>query len=245
MEFFKEYFDEISSTNDMVKARAASGEEEGLVVIADRQTGGRGRMGRTFFSPGGSGAYFSVLLRPKLTPQESTLITTAAAVAVSEAIDEISGLKTGIKWVNDVFCGGRKLCGILTEAELLPDMSALSCAVMGIGINLTEPEGGFPQDIRNIAGSVFGKKAPEDARDRLIDMTLMRFAEYYRSLAEKPHFDEYARRLICMGREITVIRSDGARDALCTGIDEDFRLLVKYGDGAMEALYSGEISIKL
>ena len=145
----------IDSTNLRAKEYAAKGEPEGLIVIAEAQTAGRGRMGRSFYSPPVSGVYISFLFRPKFTAQESLFLTTAAAVAAAETIEETSGQRAEIKWVNDVFCRGKKVCGILTEASVNVETNMLEYAVTGIGFNVREPEGGFPEEIREVAGPIF------------------------------------------------------------------------------------------
>ena len=141
--------DEIDSTNNFLKQKAESGEKSGTVIIAKRQTGGKGRLGRSFFSPQG-GMYLSILLRPQISAEKSLFITTAAAVAVCRAIEKVSNKKSGIKWVNDVFIDNKKVCGILTEASLDFETGGLYYAVVGIGVNLYYPKNSFPNDIKSI-----------------------------------------------------------------------------------------------
>ena len=147
------YYREISSTNTVLKTMAAEGAREGLVLIAEEQTGGKGRMGRRFYSPPGSGLYMSILLRPGTEASRSTGITACAAVAVALAIEELSGRPANIKWVNDIYMDKRKVCGILTEASVDCESGLLNYAVVGIGINTLVPAGDFPQELQTIAGS--------------------------------------------------------------------------------------------
>lgn len=233
-------YDELSSTNKTARELEPSLDGEAL-IIARRQSGGRGRMGRSFFSPEG-GLYMSLLLRPKMSAAEAVKLTSAAAVAVSCAIDEIAGVRCGIKWVNDVYLDGRKVCGILTEAQITD--GALSFAVLGIGVNLVPPKCGFPEEIKNRAGSVFDRiEADED--DRLAAGIVNEFMRMYRNGAAE-HLAEYRERSFLIGREVDVMRiADGeCRPAVAVAIDDECRLVVRYADGSAEALGSGDVSVR-
>lgn len=234
----------ISSTNDEMKSRALKGEKEGSVLVALSQTGGKGRLGRKFFSPQNTGLYMSVILKPELEPNDAVLITTAAAVATSKAIDEVSGKKSAIKWVNDIYIDNKKVCGILTEAGFNKNFDKLDYAVLGIGVNVYAPECGFPEDIQNIADAVF-TKSQSDMRSVLCAKILDKFYEVYKKLDSKTYVEEYINRSCVVGKEIKVIQNGIETDALCTGIDENCRLKVKYPDGTEEHLSTGEISIKI
>ncbi len=239
-------YNTITSTNTVLKELSHDGAPEFTVLVAAQQTAGRGRMNRAFYSPAVTGLYLSILLRPVMKAEEALFITTAAAVAVARAVEELSGKSTGIKWVNDVFLDGRKICGILTEASLDMESGRLECAICGIGVNLCDPEGGFPEELQGIAGSVFGGESlPADARNRLAAGILNHFSEYYRSLSARPFFDEYVRRSIVVGREITVLGRDKPRRAHALAIDRNCNLRVRYEDGTEGVLSSGEISIRL
>lgn len=156
-DIFLDVFDTVDSTNTVCLRRASSGESGTYAAIAGCQTRGRGRRGRSFFSPYGTGLYMSILIRPAgLTADQAVKYTTIAAVATAEAIEAVSCRAASIKWVNDVYIGGRKVCGILTEASFNPEDATLDYAVIGIGINVYEPEGGFPEEIRDRAGSLAG-----------------------------------------------------------------------------------------
>lgn len=237
-------FDTIDSTNAEVKRLAARGAREGLVVVASSQTAGRGRRGRSFFSPEGTGLYMSLLLRPALSPAQATRITTMAAVGICTAIERLSGRKPGIKWVNDVLLDGRKVCGILTEAAMSADGASLDYVVLGIGINVLAPETGFPPEIASIAGSVF-IGSPPNARSLLCAAVLDELAKDYLRLPEESFAEEYRRRCIVPGRRITVLRGDSTLEADALSVDDECRLLVRYDDGREELLGSGEISIRL
>lgn len=234
----------VTSTNAILKERAAEGAPEGTVLAAEEQTAGRGRFTRRFFSPSGSGVYLSVLLRPRLSAENAALITTAAAVAVAEAAEELSGRKTEIKWVNDVLADGKKICGILTEASLNLESGELDYAVLGIGLNVYEPDGGFPEEIADIAGPIF-KERGAGLRGKLTAEVLKRFFKYYDSLDERLFLEAYRERCIVIGKQITVLSDGGSRPALALGVDGNCRLKVKYPDGKEDCLSSGEISVRL
>lgn len=238
------YYSTLSSTNTSLKERAINGADEGLVVIADNQTDGRGRFYRRFYSPKDSGIYMSILLRPDFTGFDATLITTAAAVAVAQAAEALSGNKTQIKWVNDVLVNGKKICGILTEGAINPVSGKPDYVIVGIGINAFVPDGGFEEEIKDIAGAVFPVSDP-DLKARLTAETINIFMEYYTKLEQKAFLEEYRRRSAVIGKEISVFKNCSEFYATALDIDDNCRLLVEYPDGTREFLSSGEISIKL
>lgn len=236
-----ECYDRVDSTNRLAKERAVQGAREGLVILADSQSAGRGRLGRSFCSPPGTGLYMSVLLRPQLPAQKALLITTAAAVAVCRAIERVSSRTAQIKWVNDVYCDGKKVCGILTEAAF--DGDRMAYAVLGIGINVNAPENGFSSEIQGIAGAVFDEG--DGDRALLAAAVLDAFFEEYAHLSEERFTDEYRARSCLVGKLIVVKAPTGDREATALGVDEQCRLLVRYEDGEEEALSSGDVSIKI
>ena len=231
------------STNDLAREAAVRGEAEGLVVIADTQTAGRGRQGRAFVSPPGTGTYLSLLLRPKLPAAEAVAITGIAAVAVARALGDLGVGGAGIKWVNDIFLEGRKVCGILTEATLDMESGGLDYAVLGIGVNLFSPPGGFPPELAEIAGAVFPGKPEDDERSRLIAAILDRFLPLYRALPDKGWLEEYRARSILTGREVRFLREGRAQRGLVLGVDDSARLLLRLSDGEETALSSGEVQL--
>ena len=235
----------VSSTNDLLKAAAEQGADEGYVIAAVEQTGGKGRMGRSFFSPE-SGLYFSILLRPKISAQDSLMITTAAAVSVTRAIETVCGKSCGIKWVNDVFFDGLKICGILTEASVDFETGGLQYAVVGIGINIANPAADFPSELQGIAGALYDSMPQEeDIKNRLCGEILNCLYGYYRELPARTFMEEYKARSVLIGREINVIRGERTVGDVAVGIDDYARLLVRYKDGSEEYISAGEVSIRL
>jgi birA, biotin-[acetyl-CoA-carboxylase] ligase region len=235
----------ITSTNTVLKELAANGAMEGTVLISAEQTAGKGRMNRRFHSPSGTGLYLSVLLRPSMKAEDALFITTAAAVAVARTAEEVSGRQTGIKWVNDVYLDGKKICGILTEASLDIESGGLEYAVCGIGVNIAMPEEGFPDEIKNIAGALFDAPPAGDIRNRMAAGILMKLMAYYDDLGNRLFFEEYVKRSIIIGKEITVSGRGEARTATALSIDQSCNLVVRYQDGTVESLGSGEVSVRL
>lgn len=236
-------YENIVSTNNALKEKAISGEKEGMVIIAESQSAGRGRYTRKFHSPYGNGIYMSILLKPDLPVERAVLITAAAATAVSKAAETLSGKLTQIKWVNDVLIDGKKICGILTEGGINPKTAKFDWAVVGIGVNAYVPDGGFEDDIADIATAVFDKKE-DNLRNRFVAEILNRFWDFYSKLKDNTFFNDYKNRMINIGKEIKIIKGDKEINAKCLDLDDNCRLLVDYGDD-MEYLTSGEISIKI
>lgn len=238
-------FPSIGSTNTALKELAAAGAPEGTVLVAGEQSAGRGRRGRSFYSPPGSGVYLSLLLRPELPAEEVSCLTACAAVAVAETIEDLSGRPAGIKWVNDVLVDGKKVCGILSEAALDCESGSMSYVIVGLGVNVLAPEGGFPEDLRDLAGAVFADRGVPDPRCRLAAGILDRLTNYYRQLPERSFFDAYRRRSLVLGSPILIL-SPGKepRQAEALDLEPDFGLRVRLEDGKEEVLRSGEISIR-
>ena len=235
----------VTSTNTLLRAEAAKGAPEGLVLAAEAQTHGRGRQGRAFHSPGGHGAYFSVLLRPaNYKTSDAPLITAAAAVATAQAIESLFDVKAGIKWVNDIYVRGKKICGILTEATISMENGMLDNAVLGVGINVTKPAEGYPEELKGIAAALTARTGGRDnERCRLIAATLDNFWSYYRALPSRSFLDEYRSRSILIGKEITVLADNKARPARALSIDDECRLVVRYDTGETATLHSGEVRL--
>ena len=174
---------------------------------------------------------------------DAVKITTAAAVSVALAVEKVSDQKPDIKWVNDIYINGRKICGILTEASFSMESGGLDYAVLGIGVNTYEPEGGFPEEIKDIAGPIFHERK-SDMRNRIAAEIINNFMRLYDSFEENSFYPEYRKRLLWVGEKINVIRGSEKTPATMLGADEDCRLHVRYEDGREEYISSGEISIR-
>ena len=237
-------FPVVESTNEMVRKEAALGTTEGYTVIANEQTSGKGRIGRSFFSPSDTGIYMSMLLRPQnYSSQQAVRITTMAAVAACEAIEAVSDERAQIKWVNDIYIGDKKVSGILTEASFGLESGLLDYAVLGIGINVYAPKEGFPKELEKIAGTVF-HTSHNDGKNRLAAEFLNRFMAYYTARDQTDYVEKYRNRSMVIGKEIQVLFAGKSEKALALGIDENCRLLVRYEDGREESLSSGVISVR-
>lgn len=233
-------FKNVESTNSFAKSLAQLGAVHGTTVIADQQTLGRGRLGKTFYSPANQGIYMSVIIRPQLSMDYAPMITSCAAVAVAEAIEKVSGLSCGIKWVNDLYAGGKKLCGILTEASVGFEQGGLDYAVIGIGVNVINNS--FPEEIADIATSIRIQTEQCINRNLLVAEILNRL-EYRLDTINTPELiEEYRRRSIIIGRYITLNRGDRDEVVLCVGIDDHGRLLIRKDNGEEEAISSGVIT---
>ncbi len=242
-DFQLEVRESVTSTNTIAKEMAAKGAKEGTVLIAREQTEGRGRMGRSFYSPASSGIYFSIILRPDVSLENSLLITTATAVAVAQAIEVVAQTEASIKWVNDIFVKGKKVCGILTEASINFENGGLEYAVVGIGLNIETND--FPEEIKQVAGSIFHRK-PGDApvTSLIVAEILNNIAACMNSFTDKHYLDEYRKRSFLIDRDIMVLRGKETTPAKAIGIDEKARLIVEYADHTTEALLSGEVSVR-
>ncbi len=234
----------VTSTNTVLKEIAHNGGKQGYILIAHEQTAGKGRLGRSFYSPGNTGVYLSILLRPSITIEDSLLITTSAAVAVCKAIEKLCGKNAEIKWVNDIFVDGKKVCGILTESSVDCESGRLEYAVVGIGVNISNPSNDFPEAIKNIAGG-FLNHVKGNVRCRLIAEIINEFFSQIHNLSSKYYLDEYKRRSFLLGKNITVIKPAGNKKAKAVDIDDKARLIVEYPDKTTEHLSSGEVSVRL
>lgn len=239
-----EILPDIGSTNDYLREKAAQGKGEGYAVVAGAQTRGKGRTGRSFYSPADTGIYLSLLLRPKdCGPAQAVKFTTMAAVAACEAIEKVSHRSPQIKWVNDIYIDGKKVSGILTEASVSLENGSLEYVLLGIGINVYPPEKGFPQELRETAGSVFQERK-SDGKNQLAAGFLNRLMDIYTKEETGEYAEEYRKRSMVLGKRIQILTPEGEKGARALEIDKDCRLLVEYEDGNRELLRAGEIRIR-
>lgn len=238
-------FDEISSTNLEARQLAVSGQAgHGSFVVALEQTAGRGRRGREFYSPKGSGIYLSIILEPQGTLEGSLLITTAAATAVYKAVKEVCGVDLGIKWVNDLYKGDRKVCGILTEAVTDFESGNIEFAIVGIGLNLYVDESVFPEELLDVAGGIYETQQLANQADK--NRLVAQIVNYLLAETQKLKLsEEYVKHNIVPGKDITIIDNENVRSARALSICPDGRLLVQEINGDQKKLLFGEISIKI
>lgn len=232
----------VDSTNNVLKKLAAEGTEDGYILIAEEQTAGKGRQGRSFFSPK-SGIYMSLLIRPEVSPEKTLFYTTAAGVAVCRAIERETRNKAQIKWVNDVYIGMRKICGILVESSIRSGRT--EWAVIGMGVNITPPAGGFPPQIADRACALFEQNAPEDFYCRFAAAMA---EELYNVLHDNRRkiSDEYRRRSMVIGMDVIAYSGSGEeRKCKVIDVDDNAQLIVEYENGEKGRLYSGEVRIKI
>ncbi len=238
--------DEIDSTNTYAKECADNGEERDMVYIADYQSGGRGRRGRSFYSPRGTGVYFSFLLHPRTDISKATGLTCKIAVAACKAIKTALSAEVSIKWVNDLYYNDKKISGILSEAYTSIEDGSLSYVIVGIGINVYEPAEGYPEEISKIAGAIFeSSEKTDNARNLLVAETIAEFMKLYNDDG-KDYIEEYRKLSFLIGGYVQINPNNPDKKkeyAYVTGIDDECHLLVRYDDGREEALSNGEVSV--
>ena len=240
------WVEETGSTNDDLKALARQGAPHGTVLIADRQRGGHGRMGRSFHSPGGVGIYFSILLRPQCAPGALMHLTCATAVAMCDAVEISAGFRPGIKWTNDLVFGKQKLGGILTELGL-SSKGTVDHAIIGIGINCRQKASDFPEEIRGIAGSlsmVTGKDIDRASVAAAMMEALHRMDGIL--LTEKAEIlDRYRKDCITIGQDVSLLRvGEEVRHGRAVDMDDEGALIVEFPGGHRETVNSGEVSVR-
>lgn len=237
-----ELHEQLDSTNTRAKALASTGAPHGYLVIAESQSGGKGRMGRAFFSPKHSGVYITYVLRPKMPAEQAVMITSMAAVAVARAIETVADVKAQIKWVNDLYIGERKVCGILCEASMDFETQALEYAVLGIGVNVGAMR--FPAELSDIATSIENECGHEVSKSRLIAEISNQIEALYAQLETGKFMAESRARSNVIGRNVTVIRGQERFEARALDIDDEGRLVIRTESGVTR-VGSGEISLKL
>lgn len=234
----------VASTNQEAKKMALDGAAQGSAVLAEEQSAGRGRMGRSFFSPRGSGLYISVILRPQTDASNAVLITTAAAVAVCRAIEFVTKKQPQIKWVNDLYLGGKKICGILTEAVTNFETGVIESVVVGIGVNFKGRPEQLPEELRQKAGFLFAEEAPDATRNRLAAEIINQLCTLCDTLETREFLTEYRRRSMILGEKIRFLRNSVWAEAEAIDIDENGGLIIERAGGTHETLSSGEVSIR-
>lgn len=235
---------ELDSTNNEVRRMAEQGAENGLLMVSDSQTAGKGRRGRKWTSPRGSNIYMSLLLRPRFLPDRASMLTLVAAMAVREAILSVTGVSTRIKWPNDLVHEGKKVCGILTEMSAEADY--INYVVIGIGINVNIRE--FPEEIRKTATSLLLETGKNVDRNKIISAFCNSFEGKYGLFTEMEDMtlllDEYNENLVNNGRGVRIIEPSGEYEGVSEGIDREGKLAVRKEDGTVTRVLSGEVSVR-
>lgn len=237
------WYESLDSTNTLAKKMAADGAPHGTVIIADHQSAGRGRLGRSFNSPAGSGIYMSVILRPCCRPDQLMHLTCAAAVAMCNAVESSCGFRPGIKWINDLVAGSKKLAGILTELALNPQTGRVDYAIIGIGINCTQRT--FPPELRSIACSLQTVTGNPIDRANLAAAMILELEKMGRTLNEKEStLTRYRKDCVTLGAQVVVLRGELRRTGTAIDMDADGGLIVAFDDGTTETVNSGEVSVR-
>ncbi len=239
-----EVLDTATSTNALLKERAEAGVREGTLLVTAMQTEGRGRLDRRFFSPKDRGLYFSFVVKP--TTESGDFLTIVAAIATHSVIEKYSPKTIGIKWINDIYADGKKCAGILVEGSRNIDNGSLKYAIVGIGINLYEPEGGYPDDIKNIATAMFDNATNHiDIENKIVAEIVNTFFDLFNNFLKDRVIAEYKSRLFILGKSVTVCKSDQEVLAKAIDIDREGRLVVRLEDGHLESLNCGEIRLRV
>lgn len=235
---------EISSTNTYLKSKIQEGAKHGTVVVADSQTAGKGRQGRNFISPKGSGLYFSVLISKKLPMRDAPLLTACAAVASARAIDRLYGANTKIKWVNDLFLNGKKICGILTEGIVSLESGYLEHAVIGIGINVRNALQYLPEELTKTVTSLEDALSVDIDRNALLAAILNELEVLIQQLPKRTFLSEYRSRSNLIGKTAEYVTDNGTVYRIqVLGIQEDCSLLVQSEDGQKHLLHAGDVHL--
>ncbi len=230
---------EIDSTNNDAKRKIAEGKEGVLLIVSETQTAGRGRQGKSFFSPAGAGIYMTLAFPSRLPLTAAVSVTTAAAVGVYRAIRDLTELSCDIKWVNDLYLDGKKVAGILTEAISDFEAGEVRHLIVGVGVNLYPTD--YPADIADIAAPL---NAGRVDRTRLVARIVDRLLECLSGLSEGAHLDTYRRHSMVIGREITYTQNGISLTARAIDIDEDGWLVIEHAHRTRDLLNSGEITVR-
>ena len=241
-----EIHSQIDSTNKRAKECAFDGAPEGMLILADEQTQGKGRLNRSWISPPGTGIWFSLILRPPIPPVDAPKITAMAGAAVVKAIERVTGLAAGIKWPNDIVLGGKKVCGILTEINA--DLDLIHYVVVGIGLNVNMRPEDFPDEIRPIATSLRIEKGTVVNRNQMIQAILESMEEIYLEYIKDRDFRRVLEicksRSVILGKQVRVLGLNEEFRGTAVDLDDDGSLLVKKDDGQVCKVLSGDVSVR-
>ena len=235
--------EEVDSTNNIVRELETEKAPNGVTVVAEHQTAGKGRIGRSFVSPQGTGLYMSVLVRPHFDLEFAPMITAAAACAAAEAVEELCRSRVMIKWVNDLYMNGKKICGILTEASLGLEMHELDCATIGIGINVRSIGRDFDSELKKRATSIEDETGVKVDRNRLCAAVLNRLEPYLGKISDRSFLKAYREREMLTGNMITAVVGNEKLMGEALGIDDNANLIIRLPYGEIKYLSSGEANM--
>lgn len=239
------YYESVESTNREARKLAAGGAPHGTLVVSEEQVGGKGRMGRGWFSPRGMGIWCSLVLRPEINPGEAPPVTMLTAVAAARAVEIVSGITPGIKWPNDLLVEGKKICGILTE--LSAEMESVNFLVVGTGINVNTPGEIFPEEIKGIAASLFQINNQPVSRLELTRQYLREFEHLYLTWMFRgfgPVLDEWKKRCVSLNRPVRVSAFREVWDGWAEDVDDSGALIMRMPDGSLKSFVAGEVSLR-
>lgn len=235
----------IGSTNSEAKRLLETQLSGNFLVVSDEQTAGRGRHGRFFYSPEKTGLYMSLALQHISSEVDAALLTTAAAVAVCQSIEHMTSLSPKIKWVNDIFLNGRKICGILTEGIMNFETQSVESIILGIGINISVDREQLPDDLKNKVGGLSNHSSGTINRNDLTVSIIDNFLAIYQDINSREFLEDYRERCFVLGKTITFKQKQEQIRAIAEGIDDDGGLIVRLQDGSYKTLSYGEISIQM
>ena len=240
-------YDTVDSTNTVCKTLAQEGAPDGTVAVADEQTAGRGRRGRSFSSGPGRGVYLSALLRPQLAPEKILPLTALGAVAACDAVERTCGVRPQIKWTNDLVLNGKRLSGTLTELSLEGESGALQYAVIGIGVNCNNASEDFPPELREVATSLYLETGKRVQRAALAAALIEELDKLYAALQSgdtASYLTAYRRDCLTLGREVQLLWQNVKEKVTALDVDDQFGLVVRRADGTVETIRTGEVSVR-
>lgn len=237
-------YKKVTSTNDIAKKLALNGAKHGTIVISEEQTNGKGRLGRSFYSPANTGIYMSIILKLSLTTMDSVLITTSSAVAICDAIEKLTGINCQIKWINDIYLNGKKISGILAETSTNFESKTIDYLILGIGLNFTQPKNDFPEELRKIASSLFEHNNSTINRNLLCAEIANNILNMISKIENYDFISEYKKRSIVLNQDIIYTSKGISLIGKAIDIANDGSLIVKNSDGSTKILNSGDITIR-
>ena len=240
------YHDQVDSTNTQAKrlGEELARDGHGTLVVADLQTAGKGRRGRSWESPSGASIYMSILLRPDILPDQAPMLTLVMAQSVAEAVRELTGAEVGIKWPNDIVLNGKKICGILTEMSA--EIDYINYVVIGVGVNVNTPD--FPEALAKTATSLKIELGQNIKRSLLIAAVMKRFEENYETFIRTGDLskiqEQYNSLLVNRDRDVRVMEPGHEYNGHALGINRTGELLVEKEDGTTAEIFAGEVSVR-